>query len=196
MFEPSGADTVRFHAVKFYESRESLSHLVAEFLSEGLAAHEGALVIATLEHREDILSELHARGFDAEGMQTRGDLSMLDASDVLAQIMIDGMPDAGRFNTTTSRAIERVGGRPGHAIRAYGEMVDVLWKQRHDAAAIRLEMLWNKLASTQEFKLLCGYSMGNCYKNAGLAAIHHQHTHVVSASGVAESARHILKDRV
>ena len=47
---------------------------------------------------------------------------------------------------------------------AYGEMVDVLWKAGQDVAAIRLEMLWNKLAAMHDFALLCGYAMGNFYK--------------------------------
>jgi hypothetical protein len=30
-------------------------------------------------------------------------------------------------------------------------------------AAIKLEVLWNQLAMTREFSLLCAYSMGNFY---------------------------------
>ena len=69
-------------------------------------------------------------------------------------------------------------------------MVDVLWKQGQEAAAIRLEMLWNKLAMTHDFSLLCGYAMGNFYRDAGRAAIHHQHTHVLGDAGrLAPAAR-------
>ena len=56
-------------------------------------------------------------------------------------------------------------GRPKEqTIRAYGEMVDVLWKQGLSKAAIELEILWNKLALKHSFSLLCGYSMGSFYK--------------------------------
>jgi hypothetical protein len=65
-------------------------------------------------------------------------------------------------------------------MRAYGELVDVLWKAGQDAAAIRVELLWNKLAATHDFSLLCGYAMGNFYKRAGLNAISREHSHVVS----------------
>jgi hypothetical protein len=34
----------------------------------------------------------------------------------------------------------------------------------HEVASIRLEMLWNKLAVTHEFSLLCGYAIGKLYK--------------------------------
>ena len=60
-------------------------------------------------------------------------------------------------------------------------MVDVLWKEGKPEAAIRLEMLWNKLAQQHGFALLCGYSMGNFYKETkGFEAICREHTHVVA----------------
>lgn len=70
-------------------------------------------------------------------------------------------------------------------IRAYGEMVNVLWQDGQEAAAIRLEMLWNDLARTRAFKLLCGYSMGNFFKAAAIDDIKAQHSHVVEDKGTA-----------
>jgi hypothetical protein len=73
-------------------------------------------------------------------------------------------------------------GRPRTVVRAYGEMVDVLWQTGHPDAAIRLEMLWNKLALSRGFALLCGYSMGNFYKKAEqFQAVCDLHTHVMAA---------------
>lgn len=46
-------------------------------------------------------------------------------------------------------------------------------------------MLWNDLAQTRDFSLLCGYAMGNFYKDAALEEICAQHTHALSASGEA-----------
>jgi hypothetical protein len=60
----------------------------------------------------------------------------------------------------------------------------VLWQAGHTVAATRLEMLWNDLAQTHDFALLCGYSMGHFYKDAAAGDhVMKQHTHVVSASG-------------
>ena len=50
-------------------------------------------------------------------------------------------------------------------------------------AAIRLEMFWNRLANSHDFSLLCGYSMGNFYKDATIEDICRHHTHVESATG-------------
>jgi hypothetical protein len=174
-----------FHAVKFYESPESLCHIVAEFLGEGLFKQQPALAIATPEHREGILTGLRARQFDVDGLLDAGDLLLIDVSELLASFMVDGMPDAALFTRATTSAIEQVcGGRKDVTIRAYGEMVDVLWKAGQDAAAIRVELLWNKLAMTHDFSMLCGYSMGTFYKDADLSAIQREHSHVVSPQGV------------
>jgi MEDS: MEthanogen/methylotroph, DcmR Sensory domain len=190
MITNPSTDAGHFHAVKFYETRESLCRIVAEFLGEGLITQQPVLVIATAEHRTGIVAELGARHFDVGRMQAAGDLLLLDAADALATFMIDGMPDAERFTAAMTRAIVRVcRGRKGCTIRAYGEMVDVLWKARQHVAAIRLEMLWNKLAMSHDFALLCGYAMGNFYKDASLAEIHNQHSHVVIGQGLAAHAR-------
>jgi len=64
-------------------------------------------------------------------------------------------------------------------------MVDILWKEGKRDLAIRLEMLWNQLANTQRFSLLCGYTVGPFYKDAHFADVCRQHTHVVAADGTA-----------
>jgi hypothetical protein len=181
MKKVSQTRTGHFHAVKFYDSPQSLARLVGQFLAEGLNAGQPALVIATPKHREAIVADLRERAFDVDALTAAGDILVLDCAETLAAFMVDGMPNAERFEETAGAAIERVcRGRKDCTIRAYGEMVDVLWKAGQDVAAIRLEMMWNKLAMTHDFSLLCGYAMGNFYKDAGLSAIHRQHTHVVA----------------
>ena len=76
-------------------------------------------------------------------------------------------------------------GRGACTVRIFGQMVDVLWQRGERDAAIRLEMLWNQLARTEAFSLLCGYVIGNFYKDAGLEDICGQHTHIVSAADMA-----------
>jgi hypothetical protein len=94
------------------------------------------------------------------------------------------MPDAHRFEETIGTLVADVlNNRSGRTmIRAYGEMVDVLWKDGKAEAAIRLEMLWNKLANQHGFALLCGYAMGNFFKQTALfEEVCRQHTHVMPA---------------
>ena len=179
-----------FHAVRFYENKESLCRIVAEFLGEGLVAHHPALVIGTPEHCAGIVQELRARHFDVERMQRAGDLLLLDARDFMSTFMVDGVPNAELFGANAARAIERIcRGRDNISIRAYGEMVDLLWQDGKTTAAVRLEMLWNKLAMNHDFSLLCGYSMGSFYKDASVSEICGQHTHVVGLNGMAAPAK-------
>jgi KaiC/GvpD/RAD55 family RecA-like ATPase len=174
----------QFHAVQFYDSRASLAGIVGRFLGEGFVAGLPAIVIATAEHREAISQVLSAHYFDLERLTTVGDLIMGDADEALASFMLDGMPDPDRFSDAIIPLIEKASrGRRNCVIRAYGEMVDVLWRVGQTAAAIRLETLWNQLAQSHSFSLLCGYSMGNFYKDAGHSDVRRLHTHEMHNSG-------------
>ena len=67
-------------------------------------------------------------------------------------------------------------------MRVYGEMVDLLWNTGRADAALALEVLWNELAAQHAFSLLCGYSVGNFYKQTSqFDEICGQHSHVLGA---------------
>ncbi len=175
-----------FHAVRFYRDAESLSRLVADFLAEGFREDQPAVVIATPPHRARIVQQLNAQMFDIRRLERRGDLILLDAEETLAQFMAGGMPHGGRFTAAITPVLERAArGRDDTIVRAYGEMVDVLWKAGQTVAATRLEILWNELARLHAFSLLCGYAMGNTYQDASVEEICSQHTHVISSGGEA-----------
>ena len=155
------------HAVRFYESDRALAQIVGAFLAEGLTAGNPAIVVATPPQRAAIVRELSSRGLDVAHLQHCDAFLLLDADDTLAMFMADGNPDEEKFHEAMCAVIRRAcGERTDCTVRLYGHMVDVLWHCGERDAAIRLEMLWNKLASTQEFSLLCGYAMGNFYKGA------------------------------
>lgn len=173
-----------FHAVRFYKDAKSLCALVSSFLTVGFVASHPAVVIATPEHRNGILEHLRWGGVDPVGLQTDGGLILLDAQDTLDEFMRDGMPNASLFTALMEPTLHSIAQKhPELPIRAYGEMVDVLWKQGRTVAATRLEMLWNDLARRHRFSLLCGYAMGNFYKDAAVEEICSHHTHVLTAAG-------------
>jgi hypothetical protein len=175
-----------YHAVRFYENEKSLAHIVAEFLGDGLRAGKPGIVVATPGQRAAIVRELIARCVDVVGLQRSGDLVLLDAEDILSTFMANGNPDARAFKKSMTDVIKRASReRVNCTVRIYGQMVDVLWKNGKHEAAIRLEVLWNQLANTQAFSLMCGYAMGHFYKDASFDHICGQHTHVISADGTA-----------
>src|SRR6185503_19407381 len=141
-----------FHAVRFYDGPDALCQIVGAFLSEGLAKGEPTVVIATPDHTARIEECLRQRAFDVASLKRLGELVILDAHDTLGLFMVDGMPNAALFHEAVGEQITQLRrGRGDSPVRAYGEMVDVLWRDGLEAAAIRLEMLWNQLAKTHEF---------------------------------------------
>ena len=178
---PNGHIHTHHHAVQFYGNDTSLFTTVGGFISEGLVAGQPAVIIATESHRAAIVEQLTTRLIDVKEAERVGDLVLLDAHEALATFMTEGGPDAEAFERHVGGVMQKIlNGRPRTVLRAYGEMVDVLWKEGRTEAAIKLEILWNKLATSYQFALLCGYSMGNFYKQAEqFQEVCRQHTHVL-----------------
>ncbi len=175
-----------YHAVRFYENEKSLAKIVAEFLADGLTDSEPGIVVATPVQRAAIVRDLVVRGVDVVSLEQSGDLVLLDAEDTLSSFLTNDKLDAKAFKEGMCAVIERAcRGRRNCTVRIYGQMVDILWKEGKRDLAIRLEMLWNQLAHTQLFSLLCGYAIGPFYKDAHFEDICGQHTHVLSADGTA-----------
>src|SRR5438477_1017619 len=178
------------HAVQFYDREELLHEAVADFLAAGLDAGEAVIVIATEPHRRGFCERLEARGIDvADACASRG-LILLDAPKTLSSISVDGFPDWELFRTRIGGLIAECSARTGGTrVRAYGEMVDLLWRQGKPQGSIRLEEMWNDLARLHHFSLLCAYAMGNFLKEADAAnfeQVCRVHTHVVPAESDAD----------
>ena len=156
------AGSMPCHVVQFYETDVFLAATVADYLAAGLGAGQPLVVIATEAHREAFGARLRGKGLDIDSALRRGQITWLDARETLATFMIDGMPDPGRFRSALSAVLERSLRASGRVtVRAYGEMVDLLYHDGHSHAALRLEELWNDLAGEYQFSLLCAYRMGN-----------------------------------
>jgi len=182
MSTQTGSTPPSEHSVHFYDDDRRLLDEVSAFLSTGLLAGQSVVLIATDAHCEALKPRLEASGVDVDGACFRGRLTLLDADETLDTFMVDGMPDADLFRATVGGVVEkrlRASGPAG--LRAFGEMVDVLWRRDQIDAALRLEDLWNELAAENSFSLLCAYSMGHFYGGsgaAGKASVVARHTHV------------------
>ena len=175
------ADSAHNHAVQFYSSDETLFTTVATFLAEGLVAGQPAMIIATPAHGAAIVEHLRGRSIACDRAVRDGNLLLFDAQETLDLFMIGGEPHATLFFDNVGRLIEQALNRRKTVLRAYGEMVDVLWRSGKSESAITLEMLWNRLAVKYPFSLLCGYSLGHFYKQPdGMRTISAQHSHVVA----------------
>src|SRR4051812_44723955 len=116
-------DGGHFHAVRFYDSEPALCRIVANFLREGLVIGQPALVIATPEHGQGIVAELRAHEMDIKTLQAKRDLVVVDAAEIMAMFMVDGIPDRDKFREAAEATLDRARrGRANVTVRAYGEM--------------------------------------------------------------------------
>src|SRR6476646_5941882 len=146
------------HVVQFYEHDHSLLiRNVGDYLAEGLRRGEGVVVIATPEHSEAIRQHLERQGAGTSGAEREGRLVFRDAEETLAVFMVHGKPDWTRFDLSVGALVRQL--KAKGEVRAYGEMVDLLWNAGHSAAANLLEQCWNTLLSSTGFSLFCAYQV-------------------------------------
>jgi len=151
----------------------------------GFAAGDPIVIVATSVHTAAILAELDNLGCDTQLARRTGEIHTFDARKLMSSFMVNGRPDPLLFKSNAGNMLDRVGaGRAPGPVRVYGEMVDLLWQEGNTGGAVRLEILWNQLASTYEFSLLCGYAVGHFYKETydhkGVRAVCEHHSHVIS----------------
>jgi hypothetical protein len=163
-----GNERAGAHVVELYEREDVLADAVAGFVGPGLLDEDTAIVVATSGHLDAFEAAMTSLGVNIPLAMAAGRYQSFDAGDLLATIMVDGVPDWTRFRTKLGRTIERItdGGRSLHI---YGEMVALLWEAGHTGAAAALEDLWNRLAGTYDFSLLCGYRL-RAFADPGVAA--------------------------
>jgi len=181
------------HFVQFYKADEPLlNRNVGRFLWDGLLRGDGLLVIATPERRESLSSHLRRLGGDVSILAGRKQLVFLDAKETLERFLVNGQPDWQRFEATISDALISLNVRADDGgVRAYGEMVGVLWQAGEYAAALAVEEYWNRLLHGSGITLFCGYPIdvfGKEFQAEELRAVRCAHTHLIS--GGAEDSLH------
>ena len=181
------------HAAQFYEDEEFLVGSVSRFVGASLRAGEGVIVIATGPHLQSLSRALE--GFELRPAVDAGRALLLDAQETLDRFMVRGMPERGRFRAIICPAIAacRRAARPRgevfpEPVAAFGEMVDLLCRDRNAAAALRLEQLWTEICNEHGVSLLCGYALENFATEADAARFHAVcacHDRVIPAEGYA-----------
>jgi hypothetical protein len=144
------------HIVQLFDGTESLGVAVANHLIHAFEHDGHALVVCRARHFHDISRELAQRGYVTDELLAAGRMTVLDARATLRQFMRAGAPHPGTFDNVVGTAVRELAARGRLAI--YGEMVDLLAEEGSFIAAEELEALWNGLAETTPFSLLCGYA--------------------------------------
>ena len=144
------------HVVQFYGHEEELADRVAGYLL-GALQHDGvAVVIATAAHRRAFEARLTRAGVDVAAAARAGTYWTLDAGDAVRTLTAGGQLDRGAFDRVIGRLIADAG-QGERPVRAYGEMVALLWDAGLVNDAVQLEEMWNSLGLTRSFSLFCSY---------------------------------------
>jgi len=146
----------REHLVQFYEREGAFLDSLGDFVASGLLHGESVIVIATASHLGALDTRLRARGFDVDRAIIQDRYIPLDAASVLSQFMLNGWPDEQRFRSLVAGLLARAR-REAPRVRAFGEMVAIMWARGEHAATVHLERLWHALCHEHDFSLLCGY---------------------------------------
>ena len=155
------------HSVQFYSDDPFLIDALSRFMGAALGAGDAGIVIATEAHRSQLAERLSARGVDVNLAVEQGRYVALDAAQTLAQFMVNGFPDPERFAQVIGGVISRAKVATGMSqTRAslFGEMVALLWGEGKTEAALRLEQLWNQIAQSHSFSLVCAYPLAHFYR--------------------------------
>lgn len=170
----------RDHEVLLAADDAELVRSLADFVEQGLRVGEPCVVIATAPHRDALRERLGADVLAAAAR--RGAFVELDAAGTLALFLRGGRPDAALFDGTVGAFLRDQAGRG--RVRAYGELVGLLWSDGHRQAALALEALWNGLCAGGDLSLRCGYD-GPTVDATGRRALCTVHSAVARPSALA-----------
>lgn len=132
---------------------------VARFVADGWDQDECVVVVATGPHRAAVETRLVELGHDPAARSRAGRYLTLDAEETLAELVVDGRLEVDLFLRRVGDVVTEASAA-GRPIRAFGEMVALLWQRGQIEVAIELELLWNQLLSEYDFSLLCAYPTG------------------------------------
>ena len=153
------------HIVQLYVDDDFLIDVLSRFVGGALAAGDAAVVIATKAHRTGLERRLSTNGVDTAKAAMQGRYVVLDAIETLPKLMVEGSLDDDRFRQTVGRALteaETSVARKQGRVAVFGELVALLWSGGKPSEAIRVEQLWNELAKSHSFSLLCAYPVAGC----------------------------------
>lgn len=179
------------HVVQIYESEESFLELLAGFVDSGIASGDCTILIATSSHIEVLEKRLEESGYSVSYLKSERLYVPVEASTLLTQFMINDWPDENLFKREVEKLI-RIAKADGRRVRAFGEMVALLWAEGKVGATVRLEQLWNRFCESEAFCLFCAYPERGFTQDASASLMHICSAHAKVISGAHRDAKQIF----
>jgi hypothetical protein len=183
----------RDHIVQLYQDQQFLNRAVCRFAAGAIANGEGVILVPTAAHWEAFRPRLETEGVDVKAAQANGQLTVVDADELLPRFMRDAMPDAPLFLGLAADVIANARGRDRYPkVRWWGEMVNVLWEQGNVAASMSLEDQFDRLAKHHEIAIFCSFVMDNFNSEVHsrlLPRLGQNHSHLIPVEDYARLER-------
>ena len=159
------------HSVELYDDDNVLLESLVEYVSAGFDNQEAVILIATPAHLQALNLALSKMGYDLDVAIKNDAYITLDAAATLEHFMLNNWPVRDLFVNSIVPVLERAASG-NRKIRAFGEMVMLLWKRGLHGATVQLEQCWNDLARDNDFTLLCAYHT-SAFKHGLQSALQH-----------------------
>jgi hypothetical protein len=179
------------HVVQIYENDEGFLDLLTGFVSNGVNVGECAVVIATTAHLKALDERLAASGYAVPSLISGTQYIPLDAEETLAKFMVNDWPDESLFHKVIREVIMKAKGN-SRKVRAFGEMVAILWAKGYVGATVRLEYLWNKFCENEAFCLFCAYPESGFTQDAAESVMHICNAHTKMITGGGKGKEHVF----
>jgi hypothetical protein len=183
----------RDHIVQLYQDQQFLNRAVCRFAAGAIANGEGVILVPTAAHWEAFRPRLEAEGVNVEAAQGNGQLTVVDADELLPRFMKDAMPDAPVFLGLAADVIAKARGEARYPkVRWWGEMVNLLWEQGNVAASMNLEDQFDRLAEHHEIAIFCSFVMDNFNSEVQsrlLPRLGQNHSHLIPVEDYARLER-------
>lgn len=170
------------HSVHIYNDTPALISRLCGIVSSSLQVGDAVLVVATPEHRTQLVEQLQRSGVDLRNQARERLYTMVDADEMLRTFMLNGMPDRELFMARVGEVLadsRNAARSKSQGLTVFGEMVTVLWDEGKKKAAFELERLWNDVLHDRAFHLHCAYPRMGFVNDHDLAAVCSSHSHVV-----------------
>jgi hypothetical protein len=183
----------RDHIVQLYQDQQFLNRAVCRFAAGAISNGEGVILVPTAAHWEAFRPRLEAEGVNVKSAISSGQLTVVDADELLPRFMKDAMPDAPVFLGLAADVIGNARAQGKFPkVRWWGEMVNLLWEQGNVAASMSLEDQFDRLAHQHEIAIFCSFVMDNFNSEVHsrlLPRLGQNHSHLIPVEDYARLER-------
>ena len=144
------------HVLQIYKTDDAFLDVLEEFTLSGIASNECVIIIGTVNHLKALEDRMLLRGLDVDALNDDEQFIPLNAEIALGKFMRNNKPDERLFSHFVMGLMDKAN-RKKRKVRAFGEMVAILWAEGHNEATVQLENLWTNFCNTEAFCLFCAY---------------------------------------